>query len=67
MDIEALKAAFAEMDKDGNGWLSRDEFKKMLEDMGCPVDKETVDGWLDMADANKDGKIVLDEFIKLAQ
>ena len=57
--------AFKKMDKDGNGFLSKDEIKGVLESNAQKwghIEEEI----FDKADENKDGKITIEEFMKFA-
>ncbi|CAL8110427.1 unnamed protein product [Orchesella dallaii] len=60
-----LMAAFRVFDKDGNGFITRDELKEAMEMIGEPVTDEDIDNMITMADLNKDGKIDYEEFSKL--
>merc|ERR1712140_30566 len=60
---EEMSDAFKKMDADGNGFLSKDEIKKVMEENSKTwghVDDET----FDQVDLNDDGKISIDEFLK---
>merc|ERR1712062_69527 len=60
---EEMSDAFKKMDADGNGFLSKDEIKKVVEENSKTwghVDDET----FDQVDLNDDGKISIDEFLK---
>ncbi|ODM92788.1 Calcium-binding protein E63-1 [Orchesella cincta] len=52
-----LMAAFRVFDKDGNGFITREELKEAMEMIGEPVTDEDIDNMITMADLNKDGKI----------
>ncbi|KAM6543647.1 hypothetical protein CsatB_008094 [Cannabis sativa] len=58
---ENLYKAFQFFDKDGNGYITREELKQAMTqyDMG---DEATIDEILDDVDTNKDGKITFEEF-----
>ena len=51
------------MDDDGNGFISKEELKKML---GLFVDDSDIDAIIAEVDKNGDGKIDLKEFIAAA-
>ena len=56
---EEMSDAFKKMDADGNGFLSKDEIKKVMEENSKTwrnVDEET----FDQVDLNDDGKISID-------
>jgi Ca2+-binding EF-hand superfamily protein len=58
VDIKVLKEMFKAFDKDGNGFIDRDELDKtMNEDLEVSLTREQVDEMLNDADINKDGKI----------
>merc|ERR1711953_1222594 len=60
---EEMSDAFKKMDADGNGFLSKEEIKKVMEENSKTwghVDDEA----FDQVDVNDDGKISIDEFLK---
>ena len=57
--------AFKKMDKDGNGFLSKDEIKGVLES-NAQKWGHIDDDIFDKADENKDGNISIEEFMKFA-
>ena len=61
-----LKKAFAVMDSNGDGVVTRDELKNLLKGLGEDVTDDIVDEMIKIADANNDGKIQLEEFVKAA-
>ena len=64
-DVEAdLKAAFLVFDKDGNGYITRDELKSAMQIMGETLTDRDLDELLRTTDHDKDGKINYEEFIK---
>jgi len=65
---EQLKAAFAVLDVDSNGTLSRDEFQKILARPsadGTPsaLDATTIDDILNLFDTNGDGLVSVEEYV----
>lgn len=58
----AFTNQFNQLDSDKNGYLSRDEVRSMLKDM---YDDDQITEMFQQCDANNDGKVVLDEFLKL--
>ncbi|CAL4196181.1 unnamed protein product [Meganyctiphanes norvegica] len=60
-----LKEAFAEFDINGDGFITVEELKKVLENLGETVTDEKADEFIREVDANGDGRISYDEFIKM--
>lgn len=58
----AFTNKFNQLDSDKNGYLSRDEVRSMLKDI---YDDDQITEMFQQCDANNDGKVVLDEFLKL--
>ena len=63
---EELKKAFAVMDTNGDGVVTKDELKSLLKGLGEDVNDEVVDEMIKMADENGDGKIQFQEFVNAA-
>ena len=63
---EELKKAFAVMDTNGDGVVTKEELKNLLKGLGEDVSDEVVDEMIKMADENGDGKIQFEEFVKAA-
>lgn len=64
-DAEAdLKAAFMVFDKDGNGYITRDELKSAMQVIGETLTDRDLDELLRTTDHDNDGKINYEEFIK---
>ena len=59
-----LKKAFEMIDTDGNGFLDKEEIRKMLQGMDSDVDDAAVEEFLRNADQDGDGRVSFDEFIK---
>ncbi len=60
---EEYEAAFARVDKDGSGAITKDEVEELLyETYGYPALEEEVQMFMEDFDANSDGKVTLDEF-----
>lgn len=57
-----IKAAFDEFDADGSGAIDSSEIKKVCERLGVDVSKSEIDGLINSADSNGDGKIQYEEF-----
>jgi len=58
---EELKAAFEDIDEDGNGYLDREEVKRLLHSMDVGKDQQ-LDSVMLYFDTDKDGRISLEEF-----
>ena len=63
---EELKKAFAVMDANKDGVVTKDELKTLLKGLGEDVTDEVVDEMIKIADENGDGKIQFEEFVKAA-
>ena len=60
-----IRKAFEKYDSDGNGFITIDEFKKVVEDKhGSKLTSKEIKKLLKEADNNSDGKISYDEFLK---
>jgi Ca2+-binding EF-hand superfamily protein len=55
--------AFAAVDSDRNGYLTRDEFTEILKEYGFYATSEEITWLLDRYDKNRDGRITYSEFI----
>merc|ERR1711998_63310 len=62
---EEIKNAFLTFDADGSGYITREELIETLTTMGDPVDEETINGMIQEADVDGDGKINYEEFTKI--
>ena len=56
--------AFQTVDKDGNGYLTRNEFGRILAESGIYASSEELMQLLDRYDRNKDGRISYSEFME---
>ncbi|MFD0266687.1 EF-hand domain-containing protein [Streptomyces sp. NPDC127106] len=61
------RAAFDEIDTDGDGFITADEFKASLQATSTKVSDENVEVIVRMADENGDKKITFDEYAKFAR
>ena len=60
-----IRKAFEKYDIDGNGFITRNEFRRIVEDKyQSTLMPSQVDALMDQADLNKSGEIDFDEFIK---
>ena len=64
--IEELKKAFAVMDANGDGVVTKEELRTLLKGLGEEVTDEVVDEMIAIADENGDGKVDFEEFVKAA-
>merc|ERR1711907_232305 len=62
---EEIRSAFLTFDADGSGFITREELVETLTTMGDPVDEETINGMINEADLDGDGKINYAEFTKI--
>merc|ERR1712072_1458001 len=60
-----IREAFLTFDADGSGYITRDELVETLTTMGDPVDEEVINGMIQEADLDGDGKINYEEFTKI--
>ena len=60
---DELKEAFAVFDKDGNGFISREELRAALLNLGERLDDEELDAMMKAADRDGNGEIDYEEFI----
>jgi len=60
--IEELRAMFAELDRDGTGTITADEFKKAMHALGGVLDPEAINKMMASVDDNHDGCVSFDEF-----
>ena len=62
---EGIEEAFIHFDKNKDGFISAEELRRTMEQMGERVSKEEIDAIIEKADLNGDGKISIEEFLKL--
>ncbi|XP_055700923.1 calcium-binding protein E63-1 isoform X3 [Phlebotomus papatasi] len=60
-----LIAAFRVFDRDGNGYITRDELQTAMDMIGENVTEAQLTEMLALADLDKDGRINYEEFIRL--
>lgn len=63
--MEDLLAAFRVFDKDGNGYITRDELKMAMDLIGESMTEIQLDEMLKATDIDHDGKINYEEFVKI--
>ncbi len=54
---DELEAAFGMMDKNGDGYLTKDELKAGLASCGQPMSDESIDDMIAAADTDKDKRV----------
>ena len=60
-----IRKTFAKYDKDGNGIITRDEFRKVVEDKyQAKMTSSQIDALMTQADIDDNGKIEYEEFLK---
>lgn len=59
LEEERIAEAFASIDRDGSGFIDKDELKDVLGDNCTP---EQIEDIIEAADKNNDGRISYDEF-----
>ncbi|XP_020807649.1 calcium-binding protein E63-1 isoform X1 [Drosophila serrata] len=62
---EDLIAAFRVFDRDGNGFITRDELQTAMEMIGEPLNEQQLEQLLVIADLDQDGRINYEEFTRL--
>ncbi|WP_354643100.1 EF-hand domain-containing protein [Kitasatospora camelliae] len=63
MNIDTAKAAFARFDIDGDGFITPEEYSKVMAEMGDPyVTVPMAQAVISKADTSKDGQLNWDEF-----
>jgi len=63
--LEDLRHAFRIFDRDGDGYISLQELKRVTTTLGQALTDEEVDMFMMEADTNGDGKLDYDEFVKM--
>ena len=64
--VNELKQAFSAMDTNGDGQVTKEELKALLQQLGEAVDDAVIDEMIKIADVNGDGKVDFNEFVKAA-
>lgn len=64
-NTENLKAAFRTFDKDGSGFISADELRQVMTQLGQCLGDDEVDAMIQEADEDGDGQINYEEFVRM--
>ncbi|XP_069114939.1 calmodulin-like [Argopecten irradians] len=62
---EELKVAFRAFDKDGNGFISKDELRHVMTNLGERLTEEQADEMIREADIDGDGQVNYEEFLSM--
>jgi len=62
---EELRAAFAHFDKDGSGYIDKEELLLVMEQLGEKLTDQEADEMMAEADNNGDGQIDFEEFVQM--
>lgn len=62
---EQLKEAFKVFDKDQNGFISAEELRRVMTNLGEKLSKVDIDEMIREADSDDDGQINYEEFVKV--
>merc|ERR1711973_101182 len=64
-EIDTIKEAFHNFDKNGDGFMNKEELSCLLQRMGSEVSEEQLEKLFSEADINGDGRIDFEEFVKV--
>ena len=62
---EEMRQMFKIFDPDQKGYVTKEELREVLKKLGLPFTDQQIDGMLDYADSEGDGKINYHEFIQM--
>ena len=65
LDLQELKLIFNKYDYDQNGFITMDEFQRIMSNMGRHMNINEIKSMIHSLDSNQDGKISFEEFIQL--
>ena len=65
--LAELKQAFEALDANKDGFISKEELKGLLKDLGDEINDDIITEMMTMADTDKDGKVDFNEFCKAVQ
>ncbi|XP_060080010.1 calmodulin-beta-like [Ylistrum balloti] len=63
--ISEMKEAFEVFDQDGDGFLDKDDIQRAMEGLGVSLTAPEVTQMMEVADANKDGRLDYKEFVAM--
>ncbi|MEO3824403.1 EF-hand domain-containing protein [Actinomadura sp. B10D3] len=66
-DVDEYRATFELVDVDGDGYISTEELKNLMAKLGQDVTDTRAVEVVVAADANRDGRISLEEFAELME
>ena len=59
--------AFRQFDKNGDGVLSAQELKTVMASLGSPLTDTDIEAMIRLADANGDGRVDYEEFVRMVK
>lgn len=62
---QEIHAAFKKFDKDGNGYITKEELNEILSRMGRHLSRAEIEGMIRSLDSSGDGKLSFEEFSRL--
>ena len=62
---DEMRKLFRTFDRDGNGFISSSELRKVMKRLGTRISTEEVERMVRKADADGDGKVSYEEFVKM--
>ena len=66
-DEDEIKEAFGVFDRDGDGYITKEELKEVLRLIDEDVPEKEIDDMIDEADADGDGKVNYEEFVAIVE
>lgn len=66
-ELDLFSAQFSQMDKDGDGYIDRNELAMVCREVGMPIQNDSeLDQRMREVDLNNNGRIEFDEFVQMA-
>ena len=62
---EEIREAFCEFDEDGNGFISVEELRHAMTNLGESLSEKDIKEWVKKADIDGDGQVDYKEFVKM--